>query len=118
MNWDDPEAGTEIELAVVRKPASGDKIASLFLNPGGPGASGFDFVFDSVDFAVSADLQERFDIVGWDPRGVGRSAPVTCFTDPKDMDAFLFGIPAADPDTDPQGWIAEATEPGTECGAA
>ena len=118
MNWDDPEAGTDIELAVVRQPATGDKIASLFLNPGGPGASGFDFVFDSVDFAVSADLQERFDIVGWDPRGVGRSAPVTCYTDPKDMDDFLFGIPSSNPNTDAQGWIDEVTETGTAFGAA
>ena len=113
MNWDAPDPATDIRLAVVRQPATGRKIGSLFVNPGGPGASGFDLVRDSVDFAVGEALQERFDIVGWDPRGVGRSAPVSCFTDPKDMDDFLFGIPATDPKTDPQGWIAEVTAAST-----
>lgn len=118
MNWDEPDPDTDITLAMVRQPARGDKIGSLFLNPGGPGASGFDFVYDSVDFAVGESLQERFDIVGWDPRGVGRSTPVTCYTDPRDMDEFLFGIPAADPDVDPEGWIREVNESGAAFGQA
>lgn len=109
LNWAAPDPATDITLGVVRKPATGDRLGSLFVNPGGPGASGFDLVRDSVDFAVSPALQERYDIVGWDPRGVGRSAPVTCYTDPKDMDDFLFGLPAANPTSDPQGWIDEVT---------
>ena len=107
MDWANPSSDTDIELALVRQPATGEKIGSLFTNPGGPGASGYDFVYDSIDFAVSEDLQERFDIVGWDPRGVGRSAPVSCFDD-AGLDDFIFGLP-----TNPEGspeWLAEVTQ--------
>lgn len=107
LDWDNPGQGDDIELALVRHPATGQAQGSLFINPGGPGASGFDFVRDSVDFAVSADLQREFDIVGWDPRGVGRSSAVACYTDPADMDAFIFGIPESTFGT-PE-WDAEVT---------
>ena len=96
LDWDNPGAGEDIQLALVRHPATGTAQGSLFINPGGPGASGFDFVRDSVDFAVSVDLQREFDIVGWDPRGVGRSSAVTCYEDPAELDAFIFGIPEAE----------------------
>jgi pimeloyl-ACP methyl ester carboxylesterase len=105
LDWDNPGEGDDIELAMVRHPASGEAQGSLFINPGGPGASGFDFVRDSVDFAVSAELQREFDIVGWDPRGVGRSSAVTCYTDAADLDAFIFGMPEATAGT-PE-WEAE-----------
>ncbi|WP_293169799.1 alpha/beta hydrolase [Microcella sp.] len=97
LDWNNPGEGDDIELALVRHAATGGTPqGSLFINPGGPGASGFDFVRDSVDFAVSAELREQFDIVGWDPRGVGRSSAVTCYTDPADLDEFIFGIPEAE----------------------
>ncbi len=96
LDWDNPGEGDDIELALVRHTATGQSQGSLFINPGGPGASGFDFVRDSVDFAVSTDLQREFDIVGWDPRGVGRSSAVTCYTDPADLDEFIFGVPEAE----------------------
>lgn len=97
LDWDNPGEGDDIELALVRHPATGGQPqGSLFINPGGPGASGFDFVRDSVDFVVSADLRREFDIVGWDPRGVGRSSAVTCYTDPADLDEFIFGIPESE----------------------
>ena len=108
LDWNNPGDGDDIELAMVRHPASGGQAqGSLFINPGGPGASGFDFVRESVDFAVSADLQRVFDIVGWDPRGVGRSSAVTCYTDAADMDDFIYGIPEAEFGT-PE-WEAEVT---------
>lgn len=75
LDWSDPQGGT-IELAVARRPASGRKrIGTLFTNPGGPGASGVDFLLDDP---LSPELLERFDLVSWDPRGVGRSAPLEC----------------------------------------
>jgi pimeloyl-ACP methyl ester carboxylesterase len=107
LDWQNPGEGDDIELALVRHPATGTSQGSLFVNPGGPGASGFDFVRDSVDFAVSAELQAAFDIVGWDPRGVGRSSAVTCYTDAADLDAFIFGIPEAEFGT-PE-WESEVT---------
>ena len=92
LDWANPSPDTDIELAVVRQPATGkasERLGSLFTNPGGPGASGYDFVYDSVDFAASEDLQRAYDIVGWDPRGVGRSSAVLCYDDPADLDAFI-----------------------------
>ena len=109
IDWQNPGEGDDVELALVRHPASGGEAqGSLFINPGGPGASGFDFVRDSVEFAVSAELQRGFDIVGWDPRGVGRSSAVSCYTDAADLDDFIFGIPEAEFGT-PE-WEAEIVE--------
>ena len=114
MNWDDPAAG-DIELALTRHPARGAKLGSLFVNPGGPGASGFDFVHDDPDWAVGPSLRQRFDIVGWDPRGVGRSTPVTCVSD-AELDDFIYGIP--DAPVDSQEWIDEVTESSIAFGQA
>jgi pimeloyl-ACP methyl ester carboxylesterase len=81
LDYADP-GGEVIELAVNRLPASeqDDRIGSLLLNPGGPGSSGLDYA-RSADRVVSADLRRRFDVVGFDPRGVGESSPIDCLTD-------------------------------------
>ncbi|WP_139416629.1 alpha/beta hydrolase [Agromyces laixinhei] len=102
LDWNDPSAG-ETELALVRHVATGDKLGSLLVNPGGPGGSGYDFVADSLDFAVGEPLQERFDVVGFDPRGVGRSSGVACY-DAAEMDDYLFGITPGERGSDE--WIA------------
>jgi pimeloyl-ACP methyl ester carboxylesterase len=71
--------GKTIILALTRLPA-GDathRIGSLVLNPGGPGASGIDFAHEAM-LSFPAAVRARFDIVGFDPRGVGQSAPVVC----------------------------------------
>jgi pimeloyl-ACP methyl ester carboxylesterase len=115
MDWANPSPETDIELALVKHPATGTKTGSLFTNPGGPGASGFDFVYDSVDFATSADLQKSFDIVGWDPRGVGRSSAVTCYDD-AELDQFIYGLPSAPRGS--QGWIDEVTQSSIDFGQA
>ncbi|WP_166980911.1 alpha/beta hydrolase [Paramicrobacterium fandaimingii] len=115
MNWDDPEAG-EIELALIRSKATGDAQGSLLLNPGGPGGSGYDFVADSLDYAVDADLKKNFDIVGFDPRGVGRSTAVTCYG-PAEMDEYLYGLPQ-NTDVGSDAWIDEMTTSATDFGTA
>ncbi|WP_197522996.1 alpha/beta hydrolase [Actinokineospora pegani] len=72
--------GDRITLGLLRKPAtrSGERIGSLVTNPGGPGATGL----ASAAVLDSAALNERFDFVGFDPRGVGSSEPtVRCRTD-------------------------------------
>jgi pimeloyl-ACP methyl ester carboxylesterase len=80
-----PDSPT-IDLALVRIPARDpdQRIGSLLINPGGPGAPATDF---AVDIAPSLpdEIQDRFDLVGFDPRGVGRSRGVDC-TD--DLDTF------------------------------
>nr|WP_155840709.1 alpha/beta hydrolase [Agromyces luteolus] len=106
LDWSDPDAG-EIELALVRRPASGEKIGSLLVNPGGPGVSGYDYIAESIDYAAGPRLQERFDVVGFDPRGVGRSSAVRCY-DAAQMDEFLYGIVPGERGSDE--WIAEVTE--------
>lgn len=79
MDYSHPE-GQSIELAVVKLPASGTKKGSLLINPGGPGGSGYDMVADSSSL-FSSKLRGSYDIVGFDPRGVKRSAPVKCISD-------------------------------------
>jgi pimeloyl-ACP methyl ester carboxylesterase len=71
--------GEVVELAVLRLPATGaDRIGSLLVNPGGPGASGTEYARSGP---VNDGVAERFDIVGFDPRGVGESAPIDCLDD-------------------------------------
>ncbi len=74
-------SGDKLGISVIRLPAqdSSDRIGSLLTNPGGPGGSGVDFV-RQVGRAFGADLRKRFDIVGFDPRGVAGSDPVRCNT--------------------------------------
>ncbi|MGH8823639.1 MAG: alpha/beta hydrolase [Jiangellaceae bacterium] len=85
LDYDAPD-GEVIELALLRAPATGDdRIGSLLVNPGGPGGSGVDYATSTV---VNDAVHERFDIVGFDPRGVGESAPVDCLSD-TDLDEFV-----------------------------
>ncbi|WP_394551021.1 alpha/beta hydrolase [Agromyces sp. MMS24-JH15] len=104
LSWEDPAAG-EIDLALVRHVATGERLGSLLVNPGGPGGSGYDFVHDSLDYAVGEPLKEHFDVVGFDPRGVGRSTAVACY-DAAGMDEYLYGIVPGEVGSD--AWI-EAT---------
>ncbi len=78
VNWSEPY-GPHVGIAVARRRAtsSAARIGSLVVNPGGPGGSGVDFALGSAEFFTPA-LRGRFDIVGFDPRGIGRSTPVVC----------------------------------------
>jgi pimeloyl-ACP methyl ester carboxylesterase len=100
LDWSAPDPATDIQLALTRHTARGadGPRGSLFVNPGGPGASGVDFVKASVDYAVSRELQDAYDIVGWDPRGVGASTAVDCVDDAQ-LDSFLYGETEAPPGT-------------------
>ena len=114
MNWDDPGAG-DIELALVRQPATGQRLGSLLINPGGPGGSGYDFVHDSIDYATSERLQQSFDIVGFDPRGVGHSSAVSCYDDPAYLDDYNYGIMPGEYGSDE--WIANLAQARTRSSA-
>jgi pimeloyl-ACP methyl ester carboxylesterase len=102
VDWSDPESD-RIQLAVVRQESENTTKGSILTNPGGPGGSGFDFV--SFGYAVSPALKADYDVVGWDPRGVGRSTRVACFTDPRDTDELLYGTLDEPPAS--QGWLDE-----------
>lgn len=115
LDWSDPGSG-DIDLALVRSPATGSKrVGSLLVNPGGPGGSGYDFIKDSLDYATDKTLQAGFDIVGFDPRGVGRSSAVTCY-EPAEMDEYLYGLTSAKRGTD--AWITELERAAADFGAA
>ena len=73
--------GKTITIAMAKVPAANGKpIGSLFVNPGGPGESGIDLV-SGADKIFSKALRDQYDIVGFDPRGVGSSTAVDCVSD-------------------------------------
>src|SRR3954447_12144597 len=73
--------GTTISLAIVKLPATDPvhRIGSLLLNPGGPGGSGVDYVVGAGPILYTPELRARFDLVGFDPRGIARSTALRCF---------------------------------------
>ena len=77
--------GTTISLAVVRLPATdpAHRIGSLFLNPGGPGGSGVDYTVFAGPDLYTPEVRARFDLVGFDPRGIARSTALRCFGSPR-----------------------------------
>jgi pimeloyl-ACP methyl ester carboxylesterase len=88
LDYERPD-GQKISIALVRFPATdpATRIGSLFVNPGGPGGSGIDTVH-LLRPELPADVTARFDIVGFDPRGVGASTHVDCLGDKeKDLEA-------------------------------
>lgn len=94
LDYDRPD-GPQISLALARVPA-GDpthRVGSIFVNDGGPGNSVLAFVRGDARNVVPAEVQASFDIVGFDPRGVGSSTPVRCFTDAASQEAFFGSLP-------------------------
>ncbi|MDG9716660.1 alpha/beta hydrolase [Streptomyces sp. DH24] len=88
LDWDEPK-GETIDLALIRAKASGgagERIGSLVFNFGGPGGSGIATL--PAFGADYAKLRTRYDLVSFDPRGVGRSAPVRCQND-QQLDAYF-----------------------------
>jgi pimeloyl-ACP methyl ester carboxylesterase len=99
-----PELGT-VGLALTRHKATGSKrIGSLVVNPGGPGASAIGYLQGSYDNLPSA-IRSRFDLVAFDPRGVGRSAPVRCLST-QELDAYFHLDPAPDSAQERQALLA------------
>ncbi|MFC8715794.1 alpha/beta hydrolase [Kitasatospora sp. NPDC057198] len=101
LDYAHPGDGHDVELSAVRKPAgdASHRIGSLLLNPGGPGGSAIDYA-ERVAARYDAGVRAGYDLVGFDPRGVGRSAPITCLTGPR-MDAYT----ATDLTPDDQGEV-------------
>lgn len=112
LDYGDPD-GETIEVAVNRHRATRDRIGSLLVNPGGPGASGVDSLSSIALDRFGADVVRRYDLIGFDPRGVSRSTPVTCVDGPA-MDA----ITSADHDFATDAGIAAAEDAYGAFGAA
>ncbi len=95
IDYSHPDGGT-IKLAVLRVAAKSPskRIGSLVVNPGGPGGSGVDYA-RAADFIVTKPVRAAYDIVGFDPRGVGSSSPIKCL-DNRELDTFLGTDPTPD----------------------
>jgi pimeloyl-ACP methyl ester carboxylesterase len=107
LDWSDP-SGATIKIAIARHSAGRGSLGSLLINPGGPGGSGYDFVEQAASYVVTPAVLAKYDIIGFDPRGVNHSTPrITCYTDPKQEDALLYGTYSSAYGT--QGWIDELT---------
>ncbi|WP_270040015.1 alpha/beta hydrolase [Solirubrobacter ginsenosidimutans] len=106
LDYSQPRGAT-ISIALTRLPATGParRIGSLFLNPGGPGGSGVDYVLGAGPALYTDAVRARFDLVGFDPRGVMRSTPLRCF---RSQDEWPQAPPIAFPLTfaEEQQWIA------------
>ena len=70
-----------IQLALIKLPARNPAtkpLGSLFLNPGGPGGSGVEFVRDAGEYLFNQDVRDHYDLIGFDPRGINLSHAITC----------------------------------------
>jgi pimeloyl-ACP methyl ester carboxylesterase len=107
FDYDDPSVGT-FTLALVRRSADSPelRIGSMLVNPGGPGFGGTS-VAEQSEWYLSSSLLERFDVVGWDPRGTGRSTPFVDCVD--DYDRY-FGIDSPPNDAASKEEMVELTQ--------
>jgi pimeloyl-ACP methyl ester carboxylesterase len=95
--------GATLRIAVDRQRATGDRIGSLLVNPGGPGASGLHYArAEPVDPAV----HQRYDVVGFDPRGVGASRSIDCLGD-RAMATFIGYDGSPDTPDEVAGWTRQ-----------
>lgn len=83
VSYDSPATGG-VKIGLLRAKATGQSRGSVLFNPGGPGASGMSFVAQLATYGVASNLREHFDLIGFDPRGIGSSIPeVDCLTGPE-----------------------------------
>ncbi len=100
MDYEEPE-GETLKLAVKVIPSTGDGGRSMFVNQGGPGGEAQGFA-DRMAEQFGDDVLEAYDVVGVDPRGVGKSTPIDCLSD-RELDAYA----ASEPDPDSPAEIKE-----------
>lgn len=80
LDYAHPDSGDTVNLALKVYRAEGERYGTLFVNPGGPGGSGIEYA-DSAAYSYPSEVLEHYDILGWDPRGVGDSTAIYCLTD-------------------------------------
>jgi pimeloyl-ACP methyl ester carboxylesterase len=116
LDYDKPR-GAQISLALIRLPA-GDpihKLGSVFLNPGGPGVSGVDFVRASGRLLFTDQVRARFDLVGFDPRGIMHSTPLRCFATLQQASAVLPPFPFPVTRTEERIWVQSDRQLAAAC---
>lgn len=107
FDYDDPNVGS-FTLFLTRLPATdgANKIGSMLVNPGGPGFGGSSVAKDA-QYYFSSELLDRFDIIGWDPRGTGKSTPAINCIDEYDE---YFGIDSTPETPDEKQAIIDASQ--------
>ena len=119
--------GRTIELALIRHKATdpAHKIGTLFFNPGGPGGPGVTVLplylnepFDHTPVIFPVKVRERFDIVSWDPRGVGESTSVLCFATQEEETKRILELAVGVPETREQqkAWLEGWADIAHHCG--
>src|SRR5215218_8480714 len=107
LDYDQPDGAT-ISIALGRLPATDPqhRIGSLLINPGGPGGSGVSFTLFEGPSLYTDEVRARFDLVGFDPRGIARSTALHCFGTARQQEPYF--TPLAFPSTpeEEQTWIA------------
>jgi len=101
IDYEDLTVGT-FRISVLRAAAKDqdNRLGSIVVNPGGPGGSGVDYAY-AADYILSPDITDVYDVVGFDPRGVAQSEPISCFT-PEEIDENM----ASDSKPDTEAEIA------------
>jgi len=112
LDYANPD-GRSLELAVTRVRATGKAIGSLFVNPGGPGGSAFDYA-KAASQIVSPSVHEAYDVVGVDPRGVQKSDPIGCLSDAQ-IDELIAVDTTPDSADEEALIVATSKEPALAC---
>jgi pimeloyl-ACP methyl ester carboxylesterase len=117
IDYADLTVGT-FKIAVLRYKAQDPKnrIGSLIVNPGGPGGSGVDYAYNA-EYVFDPDVLDQYDIVGFDPRGVNRSAPIECLTD-EETDANYASDAKPDTEAELEQALADSKEFIEKCESA
>ncbi|WP_030232419.1 MULTISPECIES: alpha/beta hydrolase [unclassified Streptomyces] len=112
LDWSEPD-GETIGLALIRAKARGDdRLGSLLFNFGGPGASGVSMMPSHAP--TVSKLRERYDLVSWDPRGVGASEGVRCRGD-KEIQAAESVDVTPDTQAEEKAYFEDAADFGEGC---
>jgi pimeloyl-ACP methyl ester carboxylesterase len=105
LDWSSP-TGPTVTIALTKRVADAEPLGALLLNFGGPGVAGADLVSHHGDAIGTDRLREHFDLIGFDPRGTGRSDPLACLDDAQ-TDASLAFTPSVPADVDPKQALTE-----------
>lgn len=97
LEYGDTTSTDKASIALIRYNSTAEtRLGSLLVNPGGPGASGVDFVAAGAGEAVSVLSGGLYDVIGWDPRGVGQTTPLLeCFPNASAEYEFASAFPSA-----------------------